>query len=201
MALTLRLVKDSELSCEELDNNFVYLDNRIDELEQETVSAGIVRVTPQTFLQSEMDQALANIGGASVQVIEEIEDRLEFLESYQPVLYTPQVLTPQEQEVVHDNINVYSKEEVDQIASDLVQPKQKAIHVHTLTPADVSQATITLDLVNVPDVSEFYDLHVNGVYVNDDDYIVQANQVIIAKSNIAYEVQAGMKLTFRYRYV
>lgn len=201
MALTLRLVKDSELSWEELDNNFVYLDNRIDELEQETVSAGIVRVTPQTFLQSEMDQALANIGGASVQVIEEIEDRLEFLESYQPVLYTPQVLTPQEQEVVHDNINVYSKEEVDQIASDLIQPKQKAIHVHTLTPADVSQATITLDLVNVPDVSEFYDLHVNGVYVNDDDYIVQSNQVIIAKSNIAYEVQAGMKLTFRYRYV
>jgi|SRR5690554_4385920 len=103
-------------------------------------------------------------------------------------------------QLLNYNDEVISSVELSDLVPE-VQPKQKAIHVHTLTPADVSQATITLDLVDVPDVSEFYDLHVNGVYVNDDDYIVQSNQVIIAKSNIAYEVQAGMKLTFRYRYV
>lgn len=106
MALVLRLIKESELSWEELDNNFVYLDNRIDDLEQGTASAGIVRVTPQTFLQSEMDQALANIGGASVQVIEEIENRVEFLETYQPVLYTPQVLTPEEKQQALANLGI-----------------------------------------------------------------------------------------------
>lgn len=81
-----------------------------------------------------------------------------------------------------------------------LEKKQKAILVHTLTKVDISQATITLTLQNAPDVTEFYDLHINGAYVNDDDYIIQENRVIIAKSNIAYDVVEGMKLTFRYRY-
>ncbi|WCM42411.1 hypothetical protein MG290_01705 [Flavobacterium sp. CBA20B-1] len=86
------------------------------------------------------------------------------------------------------------------ISSFTEAPKQKQIFVHTLTPTDIEQATITLELQATPLLNEFYDLHINGLYVNDDDYIVQDHQVIIAKSNIGYEILAGMKLTFRYRY-
>lgn len=76
----------------------------------------------------------------------------------------------------------------------------KGIFVHTLTTADVAQATITLDLPDTPDVTDDYFLYVNGQFINDDDYLVQANKVIIARSNIEFELVEGMKVTFRYRY-
>src|SRR5690606_18355364 len=82
----------------------------------------------------------------------------------------------------------------------VAQHKQKNIIVHTLSSADLELATITLYLDHVVDTVEFYDLHINGVYINDDDYMVDQNKIIIARSNIDYELMQGMKLTFRYRY-
>lgn len=82
----------------------------------------------------------------------------------------------------------------------VAQPKQKNIIVHTLSSADLELATITLYLDHVVDTVEFYDLHINGVYINDDDYMVDQNKIIIARSNIDYELMPGMKLTFRYKY-
>lgn len=207
MTLILRSVKNAELEWQEVDGNFVYLENKIDELEQQVGGDEVVKVTAQTFLPAQEDQVRANIKAASAQELTFLEDRFNDLEIMGVVTYSMQSPTPQQQQQLRENADVYSRSEINGVVQDEVSlalaalpPKPKAVFSHTLTTADVAQATITLSLQHVPDVNDFYDLHINGVYVNDDDYMVQQNKIIIAKSNIAYEVQAGMKLTFRYRY-
>ena len=146
------------------------------------------------------------------------------------VLFTPQTLTATQQQIARDNVEVYSTEQTSTLVNnakvvmeisgdDLIlvdglgntvssipmaeftsTPKQKNIIVHNLSSADLELATITLYLDHVVDTVEFYDLHINGVYINDDDYMVDQHKIIIARSNIDYELMPGMKLTFRYRY-
>lgn len=80
MPLVLRNVKQTELTWAELDGNFTYLEDYIAQVEQQTGSNEIVRVIPQTFLPAEQDQARANINAASVDVTNDIENRLQFVE-------------------------------------------------------------------------------------------------------------------------
>lgn len=198
--LTLRTVKGAKLTWSELDGNFTYLEDEIEAVRELADGDTLVRITPQVFLPEQRDQALANIGAAPQSVINDIEARVEFLETIQPVTYDLQTPTPEMQQQLRDNAGVYSKGEINDLLAGVVTPKQKNIIVHTLSSADLELATITLYLDHVVDTVEFYDLHINGVYINDDDYMVDQNKIIIARSNIDYELMPGMKLTFRYRY-
>ena len=123
------------------------------------------------------------------------------------VKFTAQSLSAQQQQIARNNIDTLSPAEVSQliatevpIAIQNIPPKSKGLLVHTLTNNDVAQATITLTTANVADITDDYSLYVNGQYINDDDYLVQNDKVIIAKSNIEFEVVVGMKVTFKYRY-
>jgi|SRR5690606_31392894 len=80
MPLVLRNVKQTELTWAELDGNFTYLEDYIEQVEQTVGSAEVVRVTPQTFLPSEQGQARANINAASIEVTDDLNNRLEFVE-------------------------------------------------------------------------------------------------------------------------
>src|SRR5690606_20220178 len=118
------------------------------------------------------DQARANIKAASMQEFTDLEGRVDDLESMEIVTYSLQTPTLEQQQQLRDNAGVYSKAEITDVVKAEVDlalaalpPKPKAILVHTLTTADISQATITLTLQNLPDVNDFYDLHINGVYV------------------------------------
>lgn len=84
--------------------------------------------------------------------------------------------------------------------SDLFDLKSKGIFVHVLTANEISSATITLQLQHNVLIEEDYFLYVNGQFINDDDYLIQNDKVVIAKSNIEFEIVAGMKVTFRYKY-
>lgn len=105
MAIVYRLIKNSELTWLELDSNFSFLDDKIDQVAAQTGSSEIVRVTPQVFLPAEEGQARANIKAASVDQVVDLSDRVDFLETYNPVMYTPQILLPQEQQTARDNID------------------------------------------------------------------------------------------------
>lgn len=198
--LILRTIKGAKLTWTELDGNFTYLEDEIEVVRELADGDTLVRITPQVFLPEQKDQALANIGAAPQSVINDIEARVEFLETIQPVTYDLQTPTPGMQQQLRDNAGVYSKGEINDLLAGVVTPKQKNIIVHTLSSADLELATITLYLDHVVDTVEFYDLHINGVYINDDDYMVDQHKIIIARSNIDYELMPGMKLTFRYRY-
>lgn len=113
MNLVLRAVKGAELTWSELDNNFVWLQNRIEEVEQQISGDDVVRVTPQTFLPSEQQQARANILAADIESVNELQDRVSDIELWEPVAYNAQQPTAQQQEQARDNIDVYSRDEID----------------------------------------------------------------------------------------
>lgn len=113
MALVLRTVKGAELTWAELDNNFVWLQNRIEEVEQQISGNDVVRVIPQTFLPSEQQQARANILAADIESVNDLGDRVSDIELWEPVMYNAQQPTTQQQEQARDNIDVYSREEID----------------------------------------------------------------------------------------
>lgn len=121
------------------------------------------------------------------------------LNSNRAVLYTPQVLQPLEQQTARDNILVYSRDEVDALFNGL--SLQKHIITHVVTSSEVSDPVqILITLPNTPNVNDFYDLHINGGYVNDNDYLVSGNTLTIIKANIAYPITEGKRITFRYKY-
>lgn len=79
-------------------------------------------------------------------------------------------------------------------------PKEKQIFVHQLTELDLSDPSrIILQLDNEPDVDEWYDLHINGGFVNDTNYEIINNELHINRTEIAYPVTSNKKVTFRYR--
>ncbi|WKW47256.1 hypothetical protein P3875_04110 [Myroides sp. JBRI-B21084] len=80
MPLVLRNIKQTELTWTELDDNFVYLENKINDVENQTVSNDIVKVTAQSFLPEQQAQGRANLGAASVESVEDLNERLEFVE-------------------------------------------------------------------------------------------------------------------------
>lgn len=199
MALVLRTVKGTELEWEELDGNFVWLQNQIEDLEGQTGSEFIVRVTPQEFLPAQMNQALANIGGAPLTALESLEERVELVEAFTPISYTPQVLTTEEKEVFYENVDVYSKTQVDNLIDSGVQPKQKQLFIHEITELDLTDPMrINLQLATIPDQDEWFDLHINGGFVSDNSYEITEDTLSIVKSEIS-EVSIGDKVIFRYR--
>lgn len=80
------------------------------------------------------------------------------------------------------------------------QRLRKKSEVHSLTPAQIEQPSIIIHLQERPNLEEFVDIYINGVFVNTDDFIVEENVVIIAKSNVEYEITNTMKVTINYRY-
>lgn len=200
MALVLRTVKGTELEWEELDGNFVWLQNQIEDLEGQTGSEFIVRVTPQEFLPAQMNQALANIGGAPLTALESLEERVELVEAFTPISYTPQVLTPEEKEVFYENVDVYSKTQVDSLINSGVQPRQKQLFLHDIQENDLTDPTkIVLQLDTIPDQNEWFDLHINGGFVNDTSYGITDDVLTIYRDQISYPITIGKKITFRYR--
>jgi|GEM_PF-6079577 len=113
MNLVLRTVKGAELTWSELDNNFVWLQNRIDEVEQQISGDDVVRVTPQTFLPSEQQQARSNILAADIESVNDLNYRVSDIELWEPVMYSAQQPTAQQQEQVRNNIDVYGRDEID----------------------------------------------------------------------------------------
>lgn len=113
MTLILRSVKNDELEWHEVDGNFVYLENKIDAVEQLVGGDEVVKVTAQTFLPGQEDQARTNIKAASVQQVTDLEDRVDDIESNAYVSYGLQSPSPKEQENLRSNADVYSKQEID----------------------------------------------------------------------------------------
>ena len=72
--------------------------------------------------------------------------------------------------------------------------------VFNLSLQELEQASVFLKLEEVPSVNEFTSIFMNGVFINPDDYLVEENNVIIAKSNIDYDIKVGMKITVNYKY-
>jgi len=112
MTLVLRTVKGAELTWSELDNNFVWLQNRIDEVEQQISGNDVVRVIPQTFLPSEQQQARANILAADIESVNDLDDRVSDIELWEPVMYNAQQPTVQQQEQARDNIDAVGNPEM-----------------------------------------------------------------------------------------
>lgn len=105
MPLVLRNVKNAELSWPEVDGNFLYLENKIDDLVQMVSGDEIVKVTPQGFLPGQEDQARANISAASLQQVADLEVRVDDLESFEYVSYSAQAMLPAQQQTARDNID------------------------------------------------------------------------------------------------
>lgn len=87
MPLVLRNVKQAKLTWTELDGNFTYLENKIDELEQLVNGDEVVKVTAQTFLPSEQNQVLENIGAVSIGAHLELELRVSDIEEWRTSLF------------------------------------------------------------------------------------------------------------------
>lgn len=112
----------------------------------------------------------------------------------------PQALTSGEQQQARDNIDVYSRDEVDTLIQGVVPvPKQKQLFIHEITELDLTDPTrINLQLESVPDQNEWFDLHINGGFVSDNSYEITEDTLSIIKSEIS-EVGIGDKVIFRYR--
>lgn len=86
------------------------------------------------------------------------------------------------------------------LSSFVEAPKQKQIFIHDVTEIDLANPEqIVLNLETVPNEDEWYDLHINGGFVNDTSYQINENQLIIDRTKISYPITAGKKITFRYR--
>lgn len=81
-----------------------------------------------------------------------------------------------------------------------VQPKQKQLFIHEITELDITDPMrINLQLATIPDQDEWFDLHINGGFVNDTSYEITDTLLSIHRDQIAYPITVGKKITFRYR--
>ena len=86
------------------------------------------------------------------------------------------------------------------LSSFVEAPKQKQIFIYDVTEIDLANPEqIVLNLETVPNQDEWFDLHINGGFVNDTSYQINENQLIIDRTKISYPITAGKKITFRYR--
>ncbi|KAA5532808.1 hypothetical protein [Paenimyroides baculatum] len=114
--------------------------------------------------------------------------------------FIAQELTASQQQVVHSNLDIYSKQQVLDAISAGASPKQKQVFIYQLTEQDLANENfIMLNLESVPNQNEWYDLHINGGFVNDNSYHIEENKLIIHRQEIAYPITANKKVTFRYR--
>lgn len=77
---------------------------------------------------------------------------------------------------------------------------ESAHHIHVVTNSDLSQPSIEFKLQNVPSIKEPVAIYINGLFVNPDDFIISSNNVIIARTNIGYEIREGNKITVNYKF-
>lgn len=185
MTLVLRNVKQTELTWVELDANFTYLDNRIDQVAQQTSSNDIVRITQQSFLPAEQTQARANISAADLNDVVNLENRVELLEGLEYVSYNPQIVTVQQQQIARENLGLKFT---------------KAVFEHTLTASDVANTIMTFALTHTPKMDEWEFLFIGSAPVSPVSYSVSGNTLSIDTSTIGYPMQAGRLVIFRYMY-
>jgi len=85
-------------------------------------------------------------------------------------------------------------------SSSFVKLKKK-IELHRFNANEIEQPTIYIDLDHKPNsIDEFVDVHINGVYVGENDFIIDENTLIIALSNIEYQLESTMEVTINYKY-
>ena len=80
------------------------------------------------------------------------------------------------------------------------QKLRKVSETHGLTAEQIEQPTFIIHLENNPNLEEFIDVYVNGVFVNPLSYTVDENIIIIDKTKVAYTFSPGMKLIVNYKY-
>ena len=139
MTLILRSVKNAELEWQEVDGNFVYLENKIDELEQLVGGNEVLRVTAQEFLPEQQARARANILAVDFETVQGIDERVVDLESLDMVLYAEQSATPEQKQFLRDNADVYSKTEVDDAIAAGVSP---SLSIKNITVTEEGQAIV-----------------------------------------------------------
>lgn len=199
MPLVLRNVKNAELTWTEVDGNFLYLENKIDELADLVNGDEVVKVTPQTFLPAQQDQARANLQAASVEVVQDIEDRLDFLETIEPVTYDLQTPTPQQQEQLRANANVFSKQEINDMLSPITG-LSFGLFEHVLTTADLANPIIIFNLSHAPSDKFMEFMFIGSAPVSPTCYVLSGASLQIDQTKFDYELQANRRLIFRYMY-
>jgi|SRR5690606_6816112 len=200
MPLVLRNVKQTELTWAELDGNFTYLEDYIAQVSEDFNGAEVVRATPQEFLPAQMDQIRANIGGASLAVVNDLSDRMEFQESIEFVTYTLQTPTPEKRQLLRDNADVYSKSEVNGLI-DAVGPgvsSVKQIVERTYNAAELSESIVILNLSTVLNPERWYDLYIEGLFISDNDYSVTPDSVLMPRELFGIEPTGTFKVVFKY---
>src|SRR5690606_35848680 len=84
--------------------------------------------------------------------------------------------------------------------SDLIIPKTKELFSHILTAGDITNPIINLTLPNAPDLNEWEFLYINSGAVSPESYSVSGTSLSIDTAKLAYPVQAGRVVTYRYMY-
>ena len=77
---------------------------------------------------------------------------------------------------------------------------ESAHHIYVVSADDMNLPNIEFKLENVPSRKEPVTIYINGLFVNPDDFIISSNNVIIARTNIGYDVKAGNKITVNYKF-
>jgi len=116
------------------------------------------------------------------------------------IKHIPQLLIPQQQQTARDNIDVYSKLEVDSAIATATKVFTKAVFEHTLTASDVANTIMTFALTHTPKMDEWEFLFIGSAPVSPVSYSVSGNTLSIDTSTIGYPMQAGRLLIFRYMY-
>lgn len=199
MPLVLRNIKNAELTWTEVDGNFLYLENKIDDLEQLVNGNEVVKVTMQTFSTAQQNQALSNIGAVSAEQFTALEDRVEEVESGAYVSYSLQSPSLQEQENLRTNADVYSKQEI----NDMLQPYiglSFGLFEHVLTTADLANPIIIFNLPHAPSDKFMEFMFIGSAPVSPTCYVLSGASLQIDQSKFDYELQANRRLIFRYMY-
>lgn len=77
---------------------------------------------------------------------------------------------------------------------------QKSYHIYTISEADLLSPNIQFKLPHFPKMEEEITVYINGLFVNPDDYMIVENDIIIARTNIGYDIKEGHKITVNYKY-
>src|SRR5690606_17258593 len=137
------------LSWTEVDGNFLYLENKIDDLEQLVNGDEVVKVTQQNFMPGQQDTARANISAASLQQVVELESDVSDIQNLEIVTYTLQSPTSQQQEQLRANADVFSKQEINDMLAP-VTGLSFGLFEHLLTAGDLANPVMVFNLPNVP---------------------------------------------------
>lgn len=199
MPLVLRSVKNDELEWSEVDGNFLYLENKIDDLEQLVNGDEVVKVTLQTFSTAQQNQALANVGAASAEQFTVLEERVDEIESNAYVSYSLQSPSVQEQENLRTNADVYSKQEINDMLSP-VTGLSFGLFEHVLTTADLANPIIIFNLPHAPSDKFMEFMFIGSAPVSPSCYVLSGARLEIDQSKFDYELQANRRLIFRYMY-